>query len=109
MVEPTPIDVIAYHEAGHAVVALYYARNVIGISVGQPTSEESHVYHDPPRPIGNCRIDPDNLTAVWPLAVEDAFIDSRILWEDPLPKRYMRVNRFVKSNSDRMARISLTS
>ena len=79
MVEPTPIDVIAYHEAGHAVVVLYYARNVIGISVGQPTLEESHVYHDLPRPVGNIRIDPDNLTAVWPLAVEDAFIESRIL------------------------------
>lgn len=79
MVEPTSIDVIAYHEAGHAVVALYYARNVIGISVGRPRPEESHVYHDPPRPIGNSRIDPDNLTAVWPLAVEDAFIECRIL------------------------------
>jgi hypothetical protein len=80
LVEPTPVDVIAYHEAGHAVLALYYARNVIGISVGQPIPEESHVYHNPPRPtIGNSRIDPDNLTAVWPLAVEDAFIECRIL------------------------------
>ena len=84
MVKPTPIDVIAYHEAGHAVVALYYARNVIGISVGQPRPEESHVYHDPPRPIGNMRVDLDNLTAAWPLAVEDTFVECRIILGGPV-------------------------
>lgn len=84
VIEPAPIDVIAYHEAGHAVVALYYARGVNGISVGQPTPEESHVYHDPPRPIGNIRIDPENLVAVWPLAVEDVFIECRIILGGPI-------------------------
>lgn len=95
MVEPIPIDVIAYHEAGHAVVALYYARNVIGILVGQPRPDESHVYHDPPRPIGNMRVDPDNLSAAWPLAVEDIFVECRIILGGPVAQA-MREGKSIR-------------
>lgn len=84
MVEPIPIHVIAYHEAGHAVVALHYARGITEISVGKPVPDESHVYHDLPRPVGDVRIDPDNLADIWPLAVEDVFIECRIILGGPI-------------------------
>lgn len=84
MVEPIPIDVIAYHEAGHAIVALYYARGVTEISVGNPVPDESHVCHDPPRPVGNVRVDPENLADIWPLAVEEVFVECRIILGGPI-------------------------
>lgn len=84
LVEPIPIDVVAYHEAGHAVVALYYARGVTAISAGKPVPDESHVYHDPPRTVSNMRIDPENLADIWPLAVEDVFIECRISMGGPI-------------------------
>jgi hypothetical protein len=102
------IEITAYHEAGHAVVALCcgWQVNEIGPS---SQSRGAGALHSGPPPAGHYNITPDNLRSYWVRAVNKALIEVKIVMAGPLAEaRLRRKSGLVLSGSKMVADEEIT-
>ncbi len=92
-VQRSQLEIAAYHEAGHVVVALSLGRSVreVGLHADWARCGSGWMDHSGPAPVGDLRITPTNLRRYWVRAVNDAVIDAKICMAGPLAEsRYTR-------------------
>lgn len=78
------IELAAYHEAAHAVVALYYGRAVKKIWVSLRGTGEGRTYYFPKRPKPAFTPTPGNIRAAWQQTFTECTAWIRILLAGPL-------------------------
>jgi hypothetical protein len=91
------VEITAYHEAGHAVVALCCGWRVNEIAVRRHPhcAMRGWVKHSGPPPAAHYNITPDNITpdnvrSYWVRAVKDALIEMNISMAGPLAEARLR-------------------
>ncbi len=92
-VQRSQLEIAAYHEAGHVVVALSLGRAVreVGLHADWARCGSGWMDHAGPPPVGDLRITRTNLRRYWVRAVNDAVIDAKICMAGPLAEaRYTR-------------------
>ena len=92
-VQRSQLEIAAYHEAGHVVVALSLGRSVreVGLHADWARCGCGWMDHSGPPPVGDLRITRTNLRRYWVRAVNDAVIDAKICIAGPLAEaRYTR-------------------
>ncbi|MEH6629133.1 MAG: hypothetical protein V7739_22090 [Motiliproteus sp.] len=72
------LTLIAYHEAGHAVVAHYYQRKVFDIRISDQENGDNWVVPAPCPPVGNRADGVTDLRTVWPIVVEETLVTCAI-------------------------------
>ncbi len=90
------LEITAYHEAGHVVVALCLGRSVpeVGLHGDWARCGSGWMYHERPPPVGDFKITPTNLKRYWVRAVNNAVIHAKICMAGPLAEaRYTRKSR----------------
>ncbi len=87
------LEITAYHEAGHVVVALSLGRSVreVGLHADWARCGSGWMDHAGPPRARDFKITPTNLRRYWVRAVNDAVIDAKICIAGPLSEaRYTR-------------------
>ncbi len=100
MSEEKDLATVAMHEAGHVVVSRYYQRKVFGAKIGDHGSRRhrSVVRFDVTPHVGDVHLRRDDLHNLWPLAVRETLVTTRIRFAGPvsqaiyLKKPYRRVH-----------------
>lgn len=79
------IEVTAYHEAGHALAAVYEGRHVTGVAISMNEPGNGICRHAwlPPNPY-DVTLSPGNARAAWEHTVKNTLADMRILLAGPL-------------------------
>ncbi len=92
-VQRSQLEIAAYHEAGHVVVALALGRAVreVGLHADWARCGSGWMDHSGPPRARDFKITPTNLRRYWVRAVNDAVIDAKICMAGPLAEaRYTR-------------------
>ncbi len=100
MSEEKDLATVAMHEAGHVVVSRYYQRKVFGAKIGDHGSRRNRsvVRFDVTPHVGDVHLRRDDLHNLWPLAVRETLVTTRIRFAGPvsqaiyLKKPYRRVH-----------------
>ncbi len=92
-VQRSQLEIAAYHEAGHVIVALALGRAVreVGLHADWARCGSGWMDHAGPPRARDFKITPTNLRRYWVRAVNDAVIDAKICMAGPLAEaRYTR-------------------
>ncbi|HEC15720.1 MAG TPA: hypothetical protein ENI99_03975 [Sedimenticola sp.] len=99
------VEYAAYHEAGHAVVALAHKRKVGAMHLQDSPYVRGWAECAGPPPVADLNVRPDNLRQFWPMVVNDALVDVAINLGGPIAEAlfsYRPVGELVRSDSGRI-------